>query len=837
MTSPVQPSVRFPTTLHEWERVLTHALLRSDDGNADAIRSFEITPERLAFFCGLGPEHAAGAESAFRCALVAYPYLASRLQHGTVRTADIEVPGCMSILALSLLVDSLLDGEYNGTNEYRTKLRQWLGTDRSFTVLRGIATMWEELVAWLDARVADGAPFRRLALPDIPTRWTHIGYTRYLSFPTRRDVRFLEKQIRRSPKLANDPASLVRLLDPEIGGSSVSFGLKDAFADFRAALRSGRASVDHRFWELVAHARSTAGDQTPLMSELRMEFDEDGRRQYRLFSGASAVSFPRDLGLATAAGILLDSPNLGPGARRGILFFQSVGLASWTASGEPPAGAGAYHVAVAARHELLARGALADWEASGSWLVTKASVSVGTVGDILKRLGIWNAQENLISVGLANGVHVGSNWLGAPRLLPRLEGAARSVEVRRIGDAPDVGLRAVDGRLVAGGTVEGRYIFSDADGVWSRRAAFVACAEVHGELSGAAYASPLHTEWKISASGGSVGAADRDIFWDDQPYNYQDLVEGLYASSRSGIGEGDAIALIDRVAGRRSWEFLRTLVEATFLDERLRLRWRGRSFTLGAARLERLKIGGLDAVIVSGAIPMRLEQDFRNTVSMQGGRGFRKLSAGFAPPVIGAVEVDAPSLAAALGWGVSDAEALQSGRTNECLVETGLTGESYLVGSHWDWALGRFRVEGVSSGPVTLTRLVHPGGRDHDLYRVRGKRTRTFTSRYSAILDAHEQAGAPMFERADGVMRRMTLEGGLPYEIARALRGRSVANGGAGPHGWSYPVGSTEEPWLATLLPGLISGLVAIGSAVTDGEGRRGRGARRAMWINGSIAA
>jgi hypothetical protein len=837
MTSPMQPSVRFPVKLREWERVLTGALLRAEDGNADPIRSFEITPERLAFFCGQAPEHAAEAESAFRRALVGDPYLTRCLQHGTFRTTGNEAPECMTILALSLLVDSLLDGEYNGTNEYRSKLRQWLGIDRSFMVLRGIATMWEELVAWLDARVAEGAPFRRLILPDIPKNWTHIGYTRYLSFPTRRDLRFLEKQIRRNPRLANDPAGLVRLLDPEIGASVASFGLKMAFADFRTALRSGRASVDHRFWGLIEQARSAAGEQGAQLSELRMEFDEDGRRQYRMSSPAARMSFPRDIGVATAANVLLDSPNLGPGARRGILFFQSVGLASWTATGEPPVGAGEYHVAVAARHERLASGSIVDWESSGGWLVTKSSVPAGTVGDILKHLGIRNAQENLLSVGLVDGVHVGSCWLGAPRLLPRLDGAADTIDVRRIGDAPDVGLRVMVGRLTANDTVEGRYVFSDTDGAWSRREAFVACAEVHGDLIGTAYSLPMHSEWQSVGSGRIPGSAETEIEWDDRSYEYQDIVEGLYASSRSGIGEGDVVALIDRVAGRRSWDFLRTLVEATFFDERLRLRWRGRTFTLGKARLERMIVGGSDGVIVSGAIPARLEDDFRGTVSLQGGKAFRRLSAGLAPPIIGAVDVDARDLADALGWTMSDVATLPAGRLDESLVETGVIGENYVAGSHWDWMLGRFCVDGVASGPVTLTRLVHPGGRDHDLYRVVGKRTRTFTSRHSAILDAHAQAGIPMFERIDGEVRRVALEGALPIEIARALRGLAISNGGACAQGWAYHIGLRDEAWLATLLPGLISGIVATGTAASDGLSRRGRGSRRAMWIDGSIAA
>ncbi|RYF07655.1 MAG: hypothetical protein EOO77_25665, partial [Oxalobacteraceae bacterium] len=188
-----------PTTLHDWERTLSIALLRAVDGDSDPIRSFEITPETLALHCGLGPEHAEEAEAAFRTALRSDPDLSWCLQHGTKKVHGRDVPNCLAMLALSLLVDSLLDGVYKDKGQFRAKLSEWLGIDRSFMVLRGISIMWEELVTWLDGRIAEGAPFRRLILPKIPITWTHIGYTRYLSFPTRRDVRLLVKQIERMP--------------------------------------------------------------------------------------------------------------------------------------------------------------------------------------------------------------------------------------------------------------------------------------------------------------------------------------------------------------------------------------------------------------------------------------------------------------------------------------------------------------------------------------------------------------------------------------------------------------------------------------------------------------
>lgn len=837
MTPAVQQSSAFPMTLHEWERVLTKALLRANDGNADPIRSFEITPERLSHFCGQGPDRSTDAEDAFRRALLSDGYLTWCLQNGRFRTPGNEAPECMAMLALSLLVDSLLDGDYGGTGEYRAKLRQWLGVDRSFMMLRGIATMWKELVAWLDARVADGAPFRRLILPEIPATWTHIGYTRYLSFPTKRDLRFLERQVRRNPAVASDPAGLVRLLDPQVGSAAISFGLKKAFAEFRAALRSGRASVDHRFWKLVEQAGSVAGAPTASPVDLRMEFDEDGRRHYRLSGEAMSDVMPVDLGSAAASPLLLASPNLGPAVRRGILFFQSSGLASWTAAGEPPAGSGPFHVAVAPRHERLARGAIAQFGSSGAWIVTTTAVSSGTIADILARLGIRNARENLRTIGLVDGVHVGTSWLGTPRLLPRFDGTDGDVDVRRT-DGGDGAIPKVSaGMLSAGEPVKGQFLFSDPVGGWSRRASFVSSAVVHPDLSGAAYALPVNAEW-LPGGGGTMPTADaEELLWDDRTYPYQDVIEGLYACGRSGLGEGDAISLIDRVAGRRSWDMLRTLVETAVLDERLRLRWRGRVFTLGRPRLERVIIAGATGVVASGAMPARLEADFRATVVLHGGRCFRRFGVDLAPPLIGAVDVDVDALASALGWSVPIETSEPDGGVAERLPVSSVAGDNYLVASCWDWALGRFRVGEVAEGDVKLVRLVHPGGRDHDLYRVSGTQIRTFTSRNAAIVDAHHQAGSALFRLDDRGMRRARIEGALPIEIARALRLRVLANGGMDEEGWRYRPGMRDAMWLARLLPGLIDGVATTGSNAPVGDHRRGRGARRAMWINGGIAA
>ena len=834
MTASAQPS-QIPATLLEWESVLTRGLLRADGTDSDPIRSFEITPETLAQHCGLSPEDASGAEDAFRRALKSYPYLHWALQNGTATTPTTQVPNCMSLLALSLLVDSLLDGAYEGKGQYRQKLAQWLGIHRSFMNLSGISTMWLELVAWLDERIAAGDHFRPLVLPDVPKSWTHIGYTRYLSFPTRRDVALLRTLVEKNPRAAEDAPTLVLLLDRLVNSSSVSCGMQSAFEDFRRALRAGVASVDHRFWRLVVRARALNGHVEAPAATFRMELDEDCGRHYRVTIAGSRDEWrPTDIGDAAGNDRLQASPNLGPAARRGVLFFRSSGLAAWTASAEPPVGIGPFHVALADRHLRLASGALASFEHSGSWHVTREPVAASTLNDILNRLGVLASKMAVRTIALADGVRVGRAWLGHPRFLPVVEGAEGEIKAANASGGV-AELSCVNGALMASAPIEGDFIVGDKAGGWSRRASFVTLADVHAQLDGAAYRSPEQEEW-LARPGRSVQNSASEPAWDKAAYGHQDMLEAIYASARSGISEGDLVGLVDRAAGGRTWDMLRTLQESTFLEARLRERWRGRTFTLSRPTLSEIEFDGKPGVLVSGAVPSRMEADFRDTVVLHGGRPFRRLlTASLAPPLLGASGVSAATLAEALGWMVVQKPTLPNGSASSRLIETPVLGESHAVVSEWDWSAGRFRVGGVVAGPVSLVRLVHSGGRDHDIYRVTGARRRSFYSRHAAIIDAHQQAGRSLFKFQEERLIRISAEGALPLEIAKALRLRGLANGGATVDGWEYPAGRRDLGWLRDLLPGIIEDArsPAVDPALSY---RRRRGARRPLWNEGGIA-
>lgn len=837
MTQSVQASSELPITLHDWELTLTRALLRAEGGDSDAIRSFEITPETLAIYCGLDMGAAEAAESAFKNALRADPHLIWCLQHGRFKKPDNEQPNCFAMLALSLLVDSLLDGIYEEKGQYRAKLAEWLSIDRSFTDLHGIAIMWRQLVAWLDSRIAAGAPFRRLILPAIPVSWTHIGYTRYLSFPTKRDIRLLSKQIDRRVSTSIDPASLVWQLDPIMRTSSTSHGLKAAFEDFKMALRSGAASVDHRFWRLVLRASMQSGHAEPKAGSLVMDFDEDGVRGYRvgqLLDGNAAFNW---LGSAIASPGVADSSNLGPSIRRGILFFRSSGIASWTAAGEPHPGSGPFHVGISSQHIGSVRGVCTEFISSGSWFITAHPITGRIVDDVLTQIGILNAKQAVRMIGLVDGVRVGNSWLGQPRYLPYLGGASGDVVIESVDGGSPERLSWIDGELRADGPVDGQFSISDAGAHWTRRASFVALAEVHTSFSASAYSLPEQAEWLGATSRRCDHSHAVAREWDDTPCTNQDMIEALYASSRSGISEGDVISIIDRAAGPFRWQTLRLLQEASFFDARPLARWRGRVFTLGRPRLVQIQMGSSTALLVSGAVPARLEADFRSTVISQGGTAFRRLSKeSFALPLLGAFEVVPEILSRALGWPLVDAPFQPDGTRVSRLIETKVIGEGYQVSSHWDWSVGRFCSGVGTDESVTLVRLVHPGLRDHDIYRVQGRKCiRSFHSRHAAIIDAYLQAGRPLFRFDEDHLSRLTSEGALPLEISAALRVRTLFNAACTGSSWRYEVTKQDAVWLAGLLPGLIDGVEDESVVDAATSYRRGRGYRRPIWTDGGL--
>jgi hypothetical protein len=465
-------------------------------------------------------------------------------------------------------------------------------------------------------------------------------------------------------------------------------------------------------------------------------------------------------------------------------------------------------------------------------------VAVAAIKDFLNRLGIAGSDEGVRSIALLDGVHVGKSWLGQPRFLPHIEGATGAVEIAAVSRSsipPRIAYS--DGDLVANAPFDDEFIITDRIAGWSRRVSFTSTAEVHTWNDCANDALPLVAEWESASKTAPLSIRSQHLEWDEQAYVLQDMIEALYASSRSGIGEGDAIGLIDRATDSRSWELLRTLQEATFFNAHLRPRWRGHVLTLARPMLTEVRTSDATFVIASGAIPARLETEFRRTVELNGGRPFRRLlQRSLAPPLLGALNIDAKTLAKSLGWVETTHPSPMAGGALMRLSESNVVGEHYPTASSWDWSAGSFRRGPPAKASSTLVRIVHPAGRDHDLYRVFGDKQRTYTSRYAAIVALYSQARAPLFRWRHDKLIRLTHAGSLPLELAQAVRLRELFNGGAGLDGWEYSTSAETLQWLQRFLRELIVGEIPAKHVDENKMHLRGQGARRAMWVDGSIA-
>ncbi len=231
-----------PTSLSDWEEALTRRFLTTAGEGVGPIRSFDISPETLALAAGADSSVGGQAIASFRKALLADRWtLYSALEDGAFnRKLVADCPGCFAYLALTIFVDSQLDGDdADGSDQFRPKLAAFLGADRKFSNLSGVASMWRSLRDWLARQAKSGKPFRKLILPD-DDGWVQIGYSLRLSFPSRRDHTFVGNFFDQHPGITADERAMLETLRNLVDRSSASPGLHDAFDEFHRARLSGQ---------------------------------------------------------------------------------------------------------------------------------------------------------------------------------------------------------------------------------------------------------------------------------------------------------------------------------------------------------------------------------------------------------------------------------------------------------------------------------------------------------------------------------------------------------------------------------------------------------------------
>lgn len=840
-----------PTDFVGWERALTeHFLMVGPDGDAGPIRSFEVTGDTFARAAGWdgGP----GGEEAlarFKRAVSGWPLInALEDGHYSRARANADLPGCFSYLVLTLAVAAFPDPSTGLGGKFREKLKAFTGIDRSFADLHGVDAMWRELQAWLEKQQEAQAGFRRLVLPVIPPSWNHIGYSLRLAFPTKPDATLLTNFFTAHPEVYGQPRVFIHRFAAEVGKDRVSYGMKEAFKDFREAFLGGdRLLLEHPLWRLAGSCAPRHRAEIEEVS-VRCLYDEDGIPSFSLVSDQGSRLSDRPLLLSEAiqaAEVSTSATTLS----KGFLLFHQVGYGTWQSIGSLAEAGGRTLLGCSGESLRRLQGIAGVFAPSGSWFLSTEPLKANVAERAIERLG--GASENadrLTTVRILGGVRVHGGWLGRPGFLPKVAAAGQSIAIKSTaqssGDVraePEVDAEGAV-QLTASTKVEGPYFAGPLAGTrsWSRRISFAGDAYIHDDLDCAAATCDPLTEWGTSTAELIKAASAVPESWEATDRVVDDLAEAIYAGGRSGWDEGDLVDLArscSREVGANPWTVIRTFRDARFLQPRLRSGWRGRIWTLNQPAVRDFG----PVAVVEGAICERHAEEWRSACLAVGAKPFRNRGiAPTAPLILGCVGAGARAAADTLGWCVLPAAGV-SLRT-PMFMATSLTTVGRQPASRWDWDKKAFVADGrEGDGPVGLTRWSHVRGADHDVYVVKSStqaREHKLLSRGAAVALAHAVSRLPLFKAGQGVLTGLVPDACLPDGVAARLRLRHVANAGLVDGMAAYACDTKDVQALAACMPGLIEnagsrrpeGLAAVSFA------RHARGRIRLEWRDGVIA-
>lgn len=840
-----------PTTYLDWETALTRHFLSIGEGDASPLRSFEVTDYTLTDALGIEYDSKDRVVEAFRSMFAdRETSLVAALQHADYRRySGDEIPGCFAYLALTMLVEGMIDPDASG-HEFRPKLASFLKLNRTFSNLTGINGMWLELEKWLNVRARKGLPFRALELPPIEIWRKQIGYSVRLSFPSRRDKSVVQHFLEDNDGVLGSPLVFLDRFRRVADGSKSSAYLKAAYQDFQRSYLTGhRALADHRFWRLVQAI--SLGRKTIAPSELSLEMvrDEDDLWSFAVSDATSGrlLGSYGTLAQAVEACSARDGHELMRAINLGVIFFRQIGHARWEAM--PILAEGLSKVIVGLSQNVAGKAGakLGPLERSGSWSLSR----IVPAGSAYDRIGAFvrlpTPEEQIRNVRVFGGVRSAGEWLGRPSFLPKVSADASGLAIAPRGGGNDGTIRCEE---EVGGTyairsekpLDGSYVVQpsvdpgQASPSWSRSLTFVRDAHVHRALN-VAKGSPV-AEW-VDVTKMREKAASPAEGWSELDPKLGDLIEAVYAGGSSGWEENKLIPLLSDVLGGEAspWDMLRSLHEASMLEPFLKPAWKGRTWMLRHPTLAPQDSPDGPLIVVDGGIGARQTEDFRVAVDALGGKAFRAAGAAeWSPPLIGAIGVEPQELASRLRWAVGTVDV--PGDAPTCFAQTQLSHELYTAASHWSWKKRRFLTSrDDDEEAVQVTRW--KSNRDHDVYVVdgRGKEFR-HVSRQAAIAQAHVMRGVPMFGFDDGRLVRSAAEGALPIPVAAWLRYRSLRNAGpSGRSGYAYSARAADLAKLRRLLPGFLFGEGQQSTLDAGNVRRRSGGAARLLWINDSVRA
>ena len=454
-------------------------------------------------------------------------------------------------------------------------------------------------------------------------------------------------------------------------------------------------------------------------------------------------------------------------------------------------------------------------------------------------------------VGLGrNTQRVPGGWLGLPAFLPFVESDTRSYRIYASGNVDArTNVSVIDGRLISSVPLNGEIFIEptldtgEKTPPWRRRARFFTRAVPHPTLGESArYRFEPFCDWSTSSLKVPAFNFEEKFQWEDSEECCDHLLEVIYASGASGWEEAELFALLRHVDGNINvWHLIRCLQNAGLIEPRLRSGWKGRAWTLVKPSLLHIRNGEDSLVVVEGAVCASLIDDFKKAVAGLGGESFRRRGVSlWSPPVFGAALANPDSLSQRLGWPLIEIPSSPD-TLPLSLVTTERAAELHESVAIWNWRSGRFQQHGSKDKEsASLSLHIHPGGRDHDIYRVvSGRKTTHYLSRTAAIIAAGAKNREPIFERVTkNHLLCLINDCGLPDALAAGIRRYTLRNGGPFDSGYAYPVDDVSFLWLESLLPGCFCSLSPNGEgdlSSINTASRHSGGKVRLIWRNGQL--
>lgn len=806
-----------PVTPDGWESTLIDYFLRfGTDGDAQDIRWFEVTQATLAEAFADSGVSTDEIEEAFRSCMSKIRDLPQRLESGMMEKSTRRSPGYFTYLIMTLFISSQFDAQ-DERNDFRLKLQSWLQVTHSFQNLSGINKMWEALAEWLRQRIQEGEPYRRLILPP-RDGWVQIGHTLRLAFPNKADLRLMSECLENYPQAAANPRQLIEYFQIVIQRQGVSHALKEAFAEFRDAWLLGRRALfDMPFWRLRQRAVQISLCVTPHQTIIDMYVDFDGSRCYFSVTGNSGESiFHPTLSEVLIACNAESSENLGKATQVGLLFFYEIGHGRWRAKSSPDVDSQRFHIALSSKHSIQMSKRLNGYITEGEWILTAQPLNRVSAVDLFRLILSSSAIQNddVTRPQLCGGIRVPGGWLGLPAFLPFVESDTQCYKIYSSGnDEAGTNVSVINGRLTSSVPLNSELFIEPAlkagekTPPWRRRARFFTRAVPHPTLGESAkYRFEPLCDWLTSSLKAPMFNLEGLFDWEDSEACCDHLLEAIYASGASGWEEAELIELLRYVAGDINvWHLIRCLHHAGLIEPRLRPGWKGRVWTLVKPSLLHIRNGENSLVVVEGAFCASLMDDFQKAVAGLSGESFRRRGISlWSPPVFGASLTNPNALSQRLGWPLIEIPSSPD-TAPLSLVTTERTAELHESVAIWNWRSERFQQHcSDDKESASLSLHIHPGGRDHDIYRViSGKKTTHYISRTAAIIAAGAKNREPVFERVTkNNLLCLINDCGLPDALAAGIRRYTLRNGGPIDSGYAYPVDDVSFLWLESLLPG-----------------------------------